>query len=640
MIEDVVKYFIMGTKQNLDRFFEEAQEQGFMEFISVSPKKQIEAPVTIQNLVAAHKILRKQPVREPYLGGGDLHLAMQVSERIIELKEDLEKLGEEKRVLDTEIVRVTPFGDFSMDDIEYIEKESHRKIQFWCMKTAKSHKTSNLQEEIIYVNTEYDLDYFITFSAEPIIVPGMIEMRIDAPLGELENRLDFVEDSIHRFEVELKEYSGYIDFLQQILLEELNKFHLATAKKEVAYPLQNSLFVVEAWIPKNKVPSLYGLIDSMDIHAEQVAIDQDDRVPTALQNQGMGLIGEDLIKLYDIPATNDKDSSSWVLWFFTLFFAMIVGDAGYGLLFLALAFYLKRKFPRLQGQQKRMLKLLFLLSASCIVWGVLISSYFGLKLAPSNPLSRFSPMHYLAEKKADYHLAAKDDVYQSWVVKFPQLSTATTGDQMLEVSVTKKTTTQYPIMEEFTGNIMFEFVILIGIIHICISFARYLTRNWAGFGWIVFLIGGYLFFPTVLKTTTMTQFIAGISPAAARAFGQQCVYAGIGFALLAALIQRRWKGLNEIANVVQVFSDIMSYARLYALSLAGAIMAATFNQEGSALGLFFGFIIILAGHCVNMGLSFMGGIIHGLRLNFLEWYHYCFNGGGRLFKPLHKIKSK
>ena len=131
MIEDVVKYFIMGTEASTDQFFEKAQDQGFLEFISVAPKKPMEAPVTVQNLIAAHKILRKQPVREPYQGGGDLHLAMQVSERIIELKEDLEKLSEEKRVLDTEIVRVRPFGDFSMEDIAYIEKETGRKVQFF-----------------------------------------------------------------------------------------------------------------------------------------------------------------------------------------------------------------------------------------------------------------------------------------------------------------------------------------------------------------------------------------------------------------------------------------------------------------------------------------------------------------------------
>lgn len=638
MIENIVKYFIMGTKENIDRFFELAQEQGFLEFISVSAKKPAEMPVTVQNLLSAIKILRKQPIRELYQGGGDLHLAMQVSERIIELKEDLEKLSEEKRVLDADIVRVAPFGDFSMEDIAYIEKETGRKVQFFCMKTDKSHVTS-FPDDIIYIGTEYDLDYFIAISQEPVTLPDMIEMRIDAPLGELEKRLDFVEDSIHRFETELKEYAGYIDFLHTILLEELNKYNLAAAKKEVAYPLQNSLFVVEAWVPQNKVNALFGLIDGMDIHAEQVAVEADDKVPTCLQNQGMANIGEDIIKLYDIPAREDKDPSSWVLWFFALFFAVIVGDAGYGLIFLCLAFFLKKKLPHLKGQQKRLLKLLFLLSTACIVWGVLTSSYFGLKLAPSNPMSQISPLHYLAEKKASYHLANKDAVYQSWLTKYPQLSNAKTGEDMLRTAATTNNKTTYPIMEEFTGNIIFEFTILIGIIHICVGFIRYLTRNYSGIGWIAFLIGGYLFFPTMLNVTTIAEFMGWIDKATAKALGLQLLYGGIGFALLAALIQRRWKGLNEIANIVQVFSDVLSYLRLYALSLAGAIMASTFNSEGAAMGLFFGFIVILAGHCINMTLSFMGGIIHGLRLNFLEWYHYCFTGGGRLFKPLHKLKK-
>ena len=168
---------------------------------------------------------------------------------------------------------------------------------------------------------------------------------------------------------------------------------------------------------------------------------------------------------------------------------------------------------------------------------------------------------------------------------------------------------------------------------------RYVRRNYSGIGWITFLVGGYLFFPTMLHDISIMQFMGWVSFPTAKALGLQLLYGGVGFALLAALFQRGWKGLNEIANLVSVFADVLSYLRLYALSLAGAIMADTFNTEGAGLGLFIGFIIILIGHTVNIGLSFMGGVIHGLRLNFLEWYHYCFNGGGRLFKPLSKLKK-
>jgi V/A-type H+-transporting ATPase subunit I len=50
-----------------------------------------------------------------------------------------------------------------------------------------------------------------------------------------------------------------------------------------------------------------------------------------------------------------------------------------------------------------------------------------------------------------------------------------------------------------------------------------------------------------------------------------------------------------------------------------------------------GFGLLLIAHIVNLTLGIMGGVIHGLRLNFLEWYHYSFEGGGKRFNPLKKI---
>ncbi len=61
---------------------------------------------------------------------------------------------------------------------------------------------------------------------------------------------------------------------------------------------------------------------------------------------------------------------------------------------------------------------------------------------------------------------------------------------------------------------------------------------------------------------------------------------------------------------------------------------------GLRLGLATGFVIILIGHIVNLGLCIQAGVIHGLRLNFLEWYHYSFEGGGRAFNPLRLRKVK
>ena len=232
------------------------------------------------------------------------------------------------------------------------------------MKTAKSHKT-NFSDEVIYIGTEYDLDYFIAINEQPAHYPDMIEMRIDRPLGELQKRLAFVLARTHDLEVELKSDAGYIDYLHEALIEELNQHNLSFARRDVSFPLDSALFAIEAWIPETKIVSVYAMMDGMTVHCEQIAIDPDEKVPTYLENNALGQIGEDIINIYDTPSNTDKDPSLWVLGSFTLFFAMIIGDAGYGLLFLALAFYLHYKHPTLKGQGRRLLKLFTLLSASC-----------------------------------------------------------------------------------------------------------------------------------------------------------------------------------------------------------------------------------------------------------------------------------
>lgn len=640
MIIKVKKYLILGVKEEIDRFFSRAQQQGIIEFIAPHTKKAVEVPILIQHLLDAMRILRKLPVKKAYEGPSDLQSAEEVAVKILGLKAEVERLSEEKRLLEAEIVRVAPFGDFSQGDIDFIEKNGKREIQFFCMKTAKSH-VANFTDEVIYIGTEYDLDYFIAINTESKHYPDMIEMRIDRPLGELQTHLSFVKESLHQIEAELKGYAGHLDFLNEALVERLNDFHLLTAKKEVSFPLENSLFAVEAWVPENKTNQLFAVIDGMAVHCEPILIEETDRVPTYMENKGPQRIGEDLVRIYDIPATTDRDPSGWVFWFFALFFAMIVADGGYGLLYLGLCLYLKYKYPVLKSSARRFLQLATILATSCVIWGVLTSAFFGLQIPPKSWLGKLSVMQYLAIQKADYHIAHKDDVYQYWVKKFPDLSTVSSGEKFLELgAVQKEHHTVYPILDAFTDNILLELSLIIGVVHIALSLLRYAWRNWAAIGWVTFMIGSYLYFPTILKATSMFHFLGVVGKTTGEEIGLQILYTGLVVALVLALIQKRLKGLGEVTTAIQVFADVLSYLRLYALGLAGAIMAETFNSIGQDVGLFLGFLVILVGHSVNILLGVMAGMIHGLRLNFIEWYHYSFEGGGRLFRPLMRLKAK
>ncbi len=636
MIIPLKKYLFVGLSKDLDAFFHRAQENGFLEFLSLSGKKMVEIPQKVQQFLDAIKILRRQhltAISQEVKNLPDLFL---LSREVIDRKQQIDKLEEEKRLLEQEIARVAVFGDFSKELIDEIERQGNRKIQFFCIKTAKSHKT-NFGDELIYIGTEYDLDYFIAINSHSTNYPDMIEMRIDRPLGELQGRLLWVKETIRSDHETLKSLTPYIARLQEAVLESLNEYALIATKKQADLSLDAAVFLIEAWVPENKLHSLYGLIDGLAIHPEEIAISEGEKIPTCLNNKGCGKMGEDLIAIYDVPSATDKDPSLFVFFAFVLFFAIIVADAGYGFLFLAVALYMKYKFPVLKGQGKRMLKLFTILSVSCIVWGAITSAYFGIRIDPDHFLGKISVLDYLAAKKADYHIARHDDVYKDWIQTHPELANTPTGVDWVEKSISDNG--KFDLLSEFSQNILMEFSLLLGIIHISISLLRWVRRNFSAIGWVLFMIGSYLYFPSFLKATVSLFFLGLITPETAAIVGLQLIYTGLGLAAFLALVQHRLRGLGEVpVTLIQIFADVLSYLRLYALALAGSMMAETFNNIGDILGLFIGLIALFIGHAVNLSLAVMGGVIHGLRLNFLEWYHYCFEGGGRLFNPLKKLK--
>lgn len=637
MIIDVKKFLVLGAKEEIDLFFDRAQHQGIVEFIPSQAKKGVEISAELHQLGNALKILRKLPLKKAYEGEQNLALADEIAQRIVELKTESDRLHEEQRLLETEIVRVAPFGDFSLDDIDFIEREGNRRIQFFC---NKSEKTSLLdkQEGLVFISTDYDLDYFIAISKEGLVCPGRIEMRIDRPLGELRSHHSFVKESLHQIGAELKGFAGHIDFLHEAFLERLNDYHLLSAKKMVSFPLHNSLFAVEAWVPSHKVRDLYAFIDGMAITCEPILVEESDKVPTYMENQGNSRLGEDLVQIYDIPAPQDKDPSGWIFWFFVIFFSVIVNDGGYGLIYLGICLYCKYKFPQMKKSLRRFLKLATALSIGCVVWGILSTSFFGIQMKPGGFFEKISPFHYLVVKKADYHLEHKDEVYRLWIAKLPQLSTVTSGAEMLQKGVSEKGGhIEFEVQKAFTNSVFLEFSLLLGFIHIALSLLRYAKRHWAGIGWVVFMAGCYLYFPSVLKATSILNFSGLIDKQEATVIGMQILYTGVALALILALIQKKLKGIGEISTAIQVFADVLSYLRLYALGLSTAIMAETFNALGQEVGLFFGFLVILVGHALTISMGLMTGTIHGLRLNFIEWYHHCFNGGGRLFSPLKRF---
>ncbi|MDE3047043.1 MAG: V-type ATP synthase subunit I, partial [Verrucomicrobiota bacterium] len=610
MIVKLAKYLIVGNQSDMDRFFVLAQRAGFIEFIGLSKKRALELPEDAKTILSAIKILRAHSSYSPTPFMTQLDPVPLASE-IVAWNEELERLCEQERMLTLEMARVQAFGHFSRSELDGIEQEAKRVVQFFCMKSDLAREMT-LPPEVIYVGTEYDLDYFVSINKEKTSYPKMIEIVIDKPVGELRDLLHQLRMDKASLEAKIHESAPGMSYLQNGLLTYLNEYHLKMAKHDAIHPV-SSLFAIEAWVPCTKINALHGLMSNLDVFAEEIEIEARDKIPTCQENKGAAKIGEDLVHVYDIPAWNDKDPSLWVLIFFALFFALIVSDAGYGLIYLLIGLFLKFKYKKASGLLRRFIKLTMILSVSCIIWGVATASFFGLEIGPTNPLRKISFIDYLASKKAVYHLRMQDDVYQEYVKQFPDVAGAESAQAFfLATQTTREGKTIYQAQADFANDILLELALFIGLVHITLSFLRSIHRNWTGAGWICFMVGGYLYFPSFLGATSLVNFLGWVPKAVAYSLGANLLYAGLGLVFVIALLQKRkWGALHELTNAIQVFADVLSYLRLYALALAGMIMAATFNDLAVKAGILGGIAIVLVGHATNLSLTVMSGTIHG-----------------------------
>ncbi len=626
---DVKKILFVGPKADKEYFFSKAQAAGIVEFIHPDGKRQLALPIETQDYVQAIKVLRGY-VQSQQVMKKDLDLAKEIAQEVLKAKEERHQAEEAIRKKSHELEYVAPFGNFSMDSLHDIEKETDRKVRFYYGKTSKHFETK--EKALLTINSIEGTDYFIAITREPVQLKDLLEVHVTTSAPALKMHIGELEQLVAKKNEELKELTRYNWLLHYAFVHELNRANFNFAKEAPRHLLDDSLFVIEGWVPNNKRDALSQLITPLNIYADEVAIDKNQTIPTYLENKGYKKVGEDVIHIFDVPSHQDKDPSAWVLVAFSLFFAMIVGDAGYGMIFLIAALVMKYKIKDLKGAAKRFVSLVTILSIACILWGTMMNSFFAISFAPDSFLRKHSLNTWLLDKKADFHLKAHDDVYDYWVKKYPEIAKAKDGQEFIQAAQGPNGSNE--VIDKFGGNILLELALFIGSIHIILGMLRYVRKIPTGIGWILFIIGCYLYFPYYLDATSLLHFIFGIPKTYGAMFGLQLIYGGVGIAMLIAIIKGGFAGIFECMAAIQIFADIMSYLRIYALGYAGSIVATQINEMAVHLPLAIAIVAVIASHALNIVLSVMGGVIHGLRLNFLEWYRYSFEGGGKKFKPL------
>lgn len=630
---DLKKYLFVGLQNQRHLFFQKAQEIGVIHFNSTS---KVALPDAVQHLHHALKVIGAQTsIPQEKLEGYEK--VEDLVKEILDLDQKLKHLQNEKRELLLEIEHVQPLGHFTTEDIDWIARESGHKLQFFSAKQGKQNQST----ELFYVNTDGNHDYFLSISPESKSYAGMTEIVPKAPLRDLQEHLSALDTELEQQKQLLKDKARFNAYLQEALIHQLDHHHLHLAIDGSGLVLDEMLFVAEGWVPATKIDALQKLFTDLHLHSEEIAIQQDDKIPTYLENTGLARVGEDLVHIYDTPSKDDKDPSLWVLFFFALFFAMIVGDGGYGLILLLAALFARYKYGKISATGQRTLKLTFFLAAAVMVWGVLTTSFFGITVSPDNPVRKVSLLSWLVEKKTAYHFSANDDIAKSWIAKFPDLNEIVDPQSILSVVNSVKAETgriSYDLYNLFANDLMLELALMIGVIHLLISLLRYLKRNPAALGWMAFIIGGYLYCPKFLNATSIVHFAFGLEKATAAYTGIILMVVGLGFAILVNLFKNGLVGIvDAVMLIVQIFGDAMSYLRLYALGLSGSLITATVNDLVDGMNIIVAAVLLIVTHSVNFILALMGGVIHGLRLNFLEWYHYSFEGGGKRYSPLKKI---
>ena len=372
--------------------------------------------------------------------------------------------------------------------------------------------------------------------------------------------------------------------------------------------VEGALCLFEGFCPIDKEAELNAMLNDAQVYYEETDPEKEDATPIKLHNNWFVKLFEPLTGMYGWPNYNEFDPTPILGPFFLLFFALCIGDAGYGLLLLLIGYLIfknKLKIEMFNG----MGGIIMALGVGSTIVGFLMGGFFGL------------------------------DLYQaSW---FPE--------SLKSVMFKHLGGTDGKIGEY---DVMMVLAIVIGVLHICLAMTikaiAYTKRN--GFrntvstwGWLLLIVGGICTAILAMAFSLPTEIVK---------------YTMIGIGAISALgiFLFNKPGRNPLINVgaglwdtyqmsTGLLGDVLSYIRLYALGLAGGMLGAAFNQLGAQVmgenpnvGTIIGFVLIVTfGHVLNLLMACLGAFVHPLRLSFVEYFKNSgYEGSGKMYKPFSK----
>jgi len=562
--------------------------------------------------------------------------ALSVAGQVAALSEEKQNCQAERVSLAVELERLKTWGEIDPDSIKDLTARGIG-ISVYEMPVGEYEA---LPEEVrtVRISTGKTGVRFMLVDADPqnpelpaslnpyrFVLPKMSTGEMRRRITELDARLKAIDEKIAAF-------GGYTESL---------KAAVKAIEKEIEFETYATGMAQENLTAENKLVYFQGYIEAENLdRLKQLAADnawglmaedptQEDNVPTKLKNNKfVSLIYPLTDFLNTVPGYFEYDISGWFLAFILIFFGIIFGDGGYGLLISAIAAIPIVKALSAKKPVAPTFLLIGLFGLSTVVWGTLTCTWFG--LAPAQ----------LPQWLQNLSIPVFSNVYADriWYPFWMNGTAGLTTAQNLQIFCFSLALVQLSVAHikvagrskgslKILGDIGAIFQLL-GMYYLVLSFVVNPT---------VFSLGLVI---RGIPVGTVALVLIGVGFVMSFVFSN---YEGsIGKSILTSLSNI----ITVLLGVVNVFSDIISYIRLWAVGLAGAAISATVNQlAGPLLGNFMfmilAIVLLVFGHGLNMILNILSVIVHGIRLNTLEFSsHLDMAWSGYKFKPFEEQNEK
>lgn len=351
-----------------------------------------------------------------------------------------------------------------------------------------------------------------------------------------------------------------------------------------------SVFALTGWLTENDMDKVKKILDKYPCYYTMVQPEEGDDPPIKLKNNKFVEPYEMITEMYSLPTPDGIDPTPVLTPFFILFFGMMLADAGYGLILFLLCFIGLKKLKPDEGFLKNAMNIGVACGLSTIFWGVMYGGYFG-------------------------NLVTQ--VAESW----------------FGVTVTVPAVFD-PLNDPMSVMLL---SLILGAIHLfagmgvkiyMLAKRGHLLDGLMDIGlWYVLLIG----LPMLALPVT-----AGIGKVLS-------IVGAVGLILTQGrheknIFMKLIKGVMSLYDITSYLSDVLSYARILALGLAGGVIANVMNIMGTMPGLnIIGVVVFVAifaiGHAFNLAISGLGAYVHTSRLQYVEFFGKFYEAGGRPFKP-------